>query len=55
MEPKGSLLHSQMPATCPYPLYLSVLQIASQKTPLLSISQSEKRLAAMEPFDVQLL
>ena len=55
MEPKGSLTHSQVPATYPYPLCLSVLQIASHKTPLPSISQSEKRLAAMEPFDMQLL
>ena len=55
MEPKGSLMHSQVPATCPYPLYLSVLQIASHKTPWLSTSQSEKWLAAMESFDVQLL
>ena len=36
MEPKGSLPHSQVPATCPYPLYLYVLQISSHKTPLLS-------------------
>ena len=55
MEPKGSLPHSQVPATCPYLLYLSVLQIASHKTPLLSISWGEKQLAAMKPFDVQLL
>jgi len=23
MEPKGSLLHSQVPATCPYSLFLT--------------------------------
>jgi len=55
MESKDSLTHSQVPATCPYPLHLSVLQTTSHKTPLLSITQSENRLAAMESFDVQLL